>query len=164
MSQRQHHQHLLFLQVVKGGQWGLFWFSISDTWFYLETALEGGRVLTTLAGDRFWQLSLCFLSSPGGNGGFDVKHFLFRYCNMQGKHENDDHQLWRLKVDNSLRVVSGFQTVSHMCRGQPDPILHIVCKLFHRQTVVWPTNITLIAVLRLREFTRWENTLTWVLV
>jgi len=48
----------------------------SDAWFYLETALEGGRVLTTLAGDR--------------------------YCNMQGKHENDDHQLWRLKADGCL--------------------------------------------------------------
>ena len=45
---------------------------------------------------------------------------------MQGKHENDDHQLWRLKVDNSLRVVSGFQTVSHMCRAQPDHTYPVV--------------------------------------
>ena len=66
------------------------------------------------------------MSSPSGNDGFDVKHFLFRYCNMQGKHENDDHQLWRLKVDNSLRVVSGFQTVSHMCRAQPDHTYPVV--------------------------------------
>jgi len=48
----------------------------SDDWFYLETALEGGRVLTTLAGDR--------------------------YCNMQGKHKDDEHQLWRLKADGCL--------------------------------------------------------------
>ena len=76
-------------------------------------------MLTTLAGDRSRLFDLrFFLSSPSEIVGFDVKHFLFRYCNMQGKHENDDHQLWRLKVDNSLRVVSGFQTASH---SQPDP-------------------------------------------
>ena len=55
-----------------------------------------------------WFEVYVFLSSPGGNDGFDVKHFLFRYCNMQGKHENDDHQLWRLKVDNSLRLYHTF--------------------------------------------------------
>ena len=43
---------------------------------------------------------------------------MIRYCNMQGKHKNDEHQLWRLKVS----II----------------ILH---RLISRQTVVQPTLI-----------------------
>ena len=27
---------------------------------------------------------------------------MVRYCNMQGKHKNDEHQLWRLKVSITI--------------------------------------------------------------
>ena len=35
---------------------------------------------------------------------------MLRYCNMQGKHKNDEHQLWRLKVSSNFAPHSSFSS------------------------------------------------------